>query len=47
MEPKWGQVKGDAWEEVYRAQSMNLPVLLTVDEAIAWTNGLVAKIEES
>lgn len=40
-------VKGDAWEEVYRAQSMNLPVLLTVDEAIAWTNGLVEKIEEA
>ena len=42
-------VKGDRWEEVYNAARETLNddsgVLATVDEAIAWTNELIAKID--
>ena len=37
--------KREGWDGIYTAQKMNLPVLPTVDEAIAWTNNLIAKIE--
>lgn len=40
-------VRGDRWEEVYRTQSLNLPVLPTVDQAIAWANGFIEKIEQT
>ena len=36
--------KMDGWDEIYAAQMLNLPVLPNVDEAIAWTNNLIAKI---
>ena len=36
--------KGDGWEEQYVAQKYNLPVLPTVDEAIAWVNDLIRRI---
>ena len=39
--------KGEEWEEVYGAQRRGLPVLPTVDEAIAWTNELIGKIEQA
>ena len=38
---------GETWEEVYRAQSLDLDVLPTVDEAIAWANDLIAKIDQA
>lgn len=39
--------QGETWEEVYRAQSIDLDVLPTVDEAIAWANDLIAKIDQA
>ena len=36
--------KREGWDEIYATQKMNLPVLPTVDEAIEWTNNLIAKI---
>lgn len=39
--------QGETWEEVYRAQSLDLDVLPTVDEAIAWANDLIAKIDQA
>lgn len=40
-------VKGTLWDSLYDAQKGSLPVLSTVDEAIAWANGLIAKIAAS
>ena len=40
-------VSGDNWESIYNAQRRTLPVLPTVDEAIAWTNVLIDRIESS
>ena len=37
--------KGDAWDKVYADQKNDLPVLPTVDEAIAWANDLIAQID--
>ena len=39
--------KGDEWENIYNAQSRGLDVLPTVDEAIAWTNELIEKIDKA
>ena len=36
--------KQDGWDAIYEAQKLNLPVLPTVDDAIAWTNDLITKI---
>ena len=36
--------KGGGWEEQYGAQKFALPVLPSVDEAIAWANDLVRQI---
>ena len=33
------------WSEIYETQKRNLPVLPDVDEAVAWTNNLIAKID--
>ena len=33
------------WDDIYRSRSAGLPVLPTVDEAVAWANALVAKID--
>lgn len=38
-------VKVDGWDEIYTTQKLKLPVLPTVDDAIAWTNDLIAKID--
>ena len=40
-------VKGDEWENVYNAQRRGLDVLETVDEAIAWANELIERIEKA
>ena len=37
-------IKGEGWEEQYAAQKYDLPVLPTVDEAIAWANNLLRRI---
>ena len=37
--------KGEGWETTYNDQKGELPVLSTVDEAVAWANGLIEKIE--
>ena len=39
-------VKGKTWELTYNEQKGNLPVLQTVDEAVAWANELVAKLDK-
>lgn len=39
--------RGDEWENIYNAQSRGLDVLPTVDEAIAWTNELIEKIDKA
>ena len=39
--------KGVLWDSLYDAQKGSLPVLSTVDEAIAWANDLIAKIAAS
>lgn len=38
-------VKGQNWQTTYDVQRNDLPVLLTVDEAVAWANDLIAKID--
>ena len=38
-------VKNEKWETVYEAQKGDLPVLPTVDEAVAWANDLIARID--
>ena len=38
-------VKVDGWDGIYATQKLKLPVLPTVDDAIAWTNDLIAKID--
>lgn len=38
---------GESWGFLYAAQASGLDVLPTVDEAVAWANELVAKIEAS
>ena len=40
-------VKGDEWDSYYAAQSRGLEVRSTVDEAIAWANDLIDKIDKS
>ena len=40
-------VKGETWETTYDGQRRNLPVLPTVDEAVAWANELIAKIDNA
>lgn len=39
--------KQDGWDAIYETQKLNLPVLPTVDDAIAWTNDLIAQIAET
>ena len=34
----------DGWDDIYLTQKLNLPVLPTVDQAIEWANGLIARI---
>lgn len=39
--------KGDFWNSLYDEQRGRLSVLPTVDEAVAWANGLIAKIAQA
>ena len=38
-------LKNEGWATVYEAQKGDLPVLPTVDEAVAWANDLIARID--
>ena len=40
-------VVGDEWDTMYGDQKNDLPVLPTVDEAVAWANELIAKIDNA
>lgn len=40
-------VIGADWGERYDAEKLDLPVLPTVDEAVAWANELIARIDKS
>lgn len=40
-------VKGDGWDASYNDQRGELSVLETVDEAVAWANELIARIDEA
>ena len=40
-------IKGDAWEDIYSAQSRGINVLPNVDAAVAWANELIARIANS
>ena len=40
-------VKGEGWENVYKEQSIRLPVLSSIDEAIAWANELINRIDRA
>lgn len=40
-------VKNDGWDERYASQSAGLGVLPTADEAIAWANALIARIDSA
>lgn len=40
-------VKGDEWENIYAAQSREINVLPNVDEAVAWTNALIERIDNA
>jgi len=39
--------KGEDWERTYEDQKADLPVLPTVDEAVAWANELIGKIDRA
>ena len=38
-------LKGEMWEQTYAYQKRDLDVLPTLDEAIAWANNLIAKLD--
>ena len=38
-------VPGPEWPELYAEQSANVPVLPTVEEAVAWTQRLIDRID--
>ncbi len=40
-------VKGDEWENIYAAQSRGINVLPNVDEAVAWANALIERIDNA
>ena len=40
-------VKGEEWESIYAAQRRGLDVLPTVDEAVAWANELIERIDRA
>ena len=39
--------KGELWEELYNSQRGELDVLSSVDEAIAWANELIERIDKA
>ena len=40
-------VRNEDWQRAYDGQKVRLPVLPTVDEAVAWANALIEKIDRS
>jgi hypothetical protein len=40
-------VIGDGWDIQYQAQKYNLPILPSVDEAVAWVNDLIQRIDDA
>ena len=40
-------IKGEFWSSLYDEQRGKLSVLPTIDEAIAWANDLIAKIDQA
>ena len=40
-------VKGEDWDGLYNGQRQSLPVLPTADEAVAWANELIEKIDKA
>ena len=40
-------IKGESWSSLYDEQRGKLSVLPTVDEAVAWANDLIAKIDQA
>ena len=40
-------VIGDGWDIQYQAQKYNLPILPSVDEAVAWANDLIQRIDDA
>lgn len=40
-------VEGDGWDRIYDNAREDLPILPTVTEAVAWGNGLIARIDEA
>ncbi len=40
-------VKGANWDAIYERQKLSLPVLASVDEAVAWANRLIQMIDET
>lgn len=39
--------QGEDWDVQYQGQKYTLPVLPTVDEAVAWANGLIQRIDNA
>ena len=39
--------KGTDWESVYNEENDKQSVLATVDEAVAWANELIGRIDEA
>ena len=40
-------IKGEDWDSLYAAQADGLDVLPTADDAVAWANGLIERIDSS
>ena len=40
-------MKGEDWDSLYAAQADGLDVLPTADDAVAWANGLIERIDSS
>ena len=40
-------MKGEDWDSLYAAQSDGLDVLPTADDAVAWANDLIERIDSS
>lgn len=49
QEQKWPPtiMKGEDWDSLYAAQADGLDVLPTADDAVAWANGLIERIDSS
>lgn len=49
QEQKWPPtiIKGKDWDSLYAAQADGLDVLPTADDAVAWANDLIERIDSS